>query len=172
MSERAATVRDAIRVLNEALEAEPEAVRAIFACRPDTGGGLDDHPTIQVGGERGKISALGLINGIFGVREADGYGYITAEFDDAGAVGAVGAVRRFMETAPIKWRATVDFVLDGVRGRLVTTIEADSEDQARARGYAEFERDALDLGLSSHECGCCLDDARVFTLSMRAELLS
>ena len=94
------SVQDAIRVLNEALEAEPEAVQKIFALRVKTTGKLSDHPTIQIG-PGDQISALGLINGIFGVRADDLYGYITGEFDED------GRVLRFVETGPVHTRLGV-----------------------------------------------------------------
>jgi hypothetical protein len=99
MTSPSATVQDAIRVLNEALAAEPAAVRKIFACRPDTSGGLNEHPTIQVG-PTGAISALGLINGIFGV-DSDDCGYIAAEYD-VDADGITDLLRFVEPTAPVK----------------------------------------------------------------------
>ena len=85
-----ATPADAVRILNEALAAEPDAVDRIFARQAAPAGKLVDHPTIQVG--RNTLSALGIINGIFGVDER-GWGFIAAEIEQE-----TGRIIRFCET--------------------------------------------------------------------------
>lgn len=81
-----ASADDAIRVLNEALQADPEAVNRIFQ-HVRHNGALNDHPTIQVGSKdpEGKdqphLSALGLINGIFGVQPGTSWGWIAVVID-------------------------------------------------------------------------------------------
>lgn len=88
-------IRDAVRVLNEALAADPEAVNRLFNHRVRVNGALTLHPTIQVvslsvkdarpedtGEARvNTLGVLGLINGLFGV-DVDGWGYIVSVHDD------------------------------------------------------------------------------------------
>ena len=82
---RATTVEQAVRVLNEALEADPEAVNALFAHREQCSIIFADHKTIQVSADGGtclpaySVGLLGIINGIFGV-DGDGWGAIVAEY--------------------------------------------------------------------------------------------
>lgn len=77
-----ADVDRAIRILNEALVHEPEAIRKLFTIRAELRTNkLHHHPTIQV--TRDDLSVLGLINGIFGVDE-DHWGHITAVWDTNG----------------------------------------------------------------------------------------
>lgn len=70
----------AVEVLNRALAADPEAVRLLFNYRVGCNQELADDPTIQVSSYRPKgamtLGALGLLNGIFGIR-GDGMGYLT-----------------------------------------------------------------------------------------------
>lgn len=73
----------AVEVLNRALEADREAVTALFNTRLRCNEKLADDPTIQVGGwQDGKstIGPLGIINGIIGIQE-NGWGYIAARYD-------------------------------------------------------------------------------------------
>jgi hypothetical protein len=79
-----ATVEQAVRILNEALVADPEAVNNLFQHRVPCNGELAAHKTIQVAGDgdtvgRGgtDVSALGIINGIFGV-DGSSWGAIAA----------------------------------------------------------------------------------------------
>lgn len=78
------TAEDAVRVLNEALLQDPDAVHLIFRHVPHNGT-LATHPTIQVAGGPGTpvphISALGLINGIFGVHPGTSHGLIAVVLD-------------------------------------------------------------------------------------------
>lgn len=75
-------INHAINVLNRALNKDPIAINAImehrFSCNKD----LVDDPTIQVmdNGDTYLVGTLGLINGIFGIRE-NGHGYIAAVYD-------------------------------------------------------------------------------------------
>jgi hypothetical protein len=78
-------VDHAIAVLNELVALDREAVEQLVEYRVACGSGIADHPTAQVTGDSESgphIGMLGVINGIFGVN-ARGWGYITAEFDDA-----------------------------------------------------------------------------------------
>jgi len=75
-------IQAAIDVLNEALEADPEAITNLLNIRIPCNKALADHPTIQSGLELSdgsfRISPLGLINGLFGIDER-GWGFIGAE---------------------------------------------------------------------------------------------
>lgn len=81
-----ATADDAIRILNEALQADPDAVNRIFQ-HVRHNGALNEHPTIQVGmmdaegNSQPHLSALGLINGIFGVQPGTSWGWIAVVLD-------------------------------------------------------------------------------------------
>lgn len=90
--------RRAVRVLNEALAADP-SVAKLFKQRVCINQALADHPTIQVSSEGGvtTVGVLGLINGLFGIR-SDGYGHITAVVDEK-----TGEIQRFEETHTWKY---------------------------------------------------------------------
>ena len=64
-------------MLNQALEADPDAINELMNKSVEVNKALADHPTIQVGKWGGKLRLrpLGLINGLFGVME-DGWGHI------------------------------------------------------------------------------------------------
>jgi len=66
------TVDEAIAVLNRALEHDREAVSAVLLNRVPCNEALADDPTVQVSitdGGSSTLSALGLLNGLFGVDE-------------------------------------------------------------------------------------------------------
>jgi hypothetical protein len=69
--------------LNEILRVDPQAITALIDNRIACNQELSDHPTLQVSGTVGSptVGLLGIINGLVGVR-ADGWGYITAVYDD------------------------------------------------------------------------------------------
>lgn len=88
----------ALAILNEAVDADPEAMAALISARVRCNKTLADHPSIQVlahnpdeeitpgspnVGSITEVGFLGVLNGLFGIR-ADGWGHITAEFDDTG----------------------------------------------------------------------------------------
>ena len=71
-------VEQALQVLNEALALEPEAISDLMFHRVRIGRELADHQTIQCrpsGPDSYEVSALGLINGLFGADEND-WGFI------------------------------------------------------------------------------------------------
>jgi len=79
---------NAVKILNEALELEPDVIRRMFYFKFCVGPGLVEHPTIQVlkadnvrDFDIHTLGVLGLINGLFGIR-ADGYGRITGIYED------------------------------------------------------------------------------------------
>ena len=97
-------VENAVKVLNEALSADSEALHALYFARVVVNDKLASHPSIQVGPidnnsfyrgqllnrsteepESNHMGLLGLINGLFGVDD-DGYGFITAVCEDDGRI--------------------------------------------------------------------------------------
>ena len=93
---------EAVKVLNEALAADPIAVNALMRMMVPVNELLAAHPSIQVGkgsdmgGEFDDayyMRPLGLINGLFGVND-DGWGYIFAETDDKGNIVRFGLIRQ------------------------------------------------------------------------------
>lgn len=87
--------------LNRLLEdvATREAIECLMSLRAVVSEELYDHPAIQVrdGGAGASLSFLGLLNGIVGRINGgfyDGWGHVTAHFDDA-----TGRLLRFTRTA-------------------------------------------------------------------------
>lgn len=76
------TIDHAIAVLNEAVEKDREAMRALIFNHVPCNDALADHPTIQVKDRNGETSVgfLGVLNGLFGIAP-DGCGAIAAEFE-------------------------------------------------------------------------------------------
>lgn len=76
----------AVRVLNRIHAADPTVLPTLIAHRVECNSTLAADPTVQVGCDHAggpyKVGLLGIINGIFGIREPDGSGYIGAEYDD------------------------------------------------------------------------------------------
>ena len=78
------TPEDAIKVLNEALEIDCDAIKALIEYRVLCNEKLADHPSIQVRAydpEGLKVGLLGIINGLFGSDKETGYGYIAIDGD-------------------------------------------------------------------------------------------
>ena len=81
-----------IKTLNNALEDDRKAVTALMLnSRVDCNDKLAEHPTIQVHcydsetNERTdecSVGTLGLLNGLFGISEEDGWGAIAAVIDE------------------------------------------------------------------------------------------
>lgn len=72
----------ALQVLNELVQADPVAAKALVETRVPCNGALLTHPTIQVVGNTSdgfRVGMLGILNGIFGIE--DGWGPIAAVFD-------------------------------------------------------------------------------------------
>lgn len=82
MKNRTVTVEKAIEILNEALETDPLAIRALFDTQVLCSQELGRHPTIQVGfdGENCHVTILGIINGLFGIDKRK-WGTIAAHYD-------------------------------------------------------------------------------------------
>ncbi|MHC5544538.1 hypothetical protein ACYOEI_40425 [Singulisphaera rosea] len=85
------TIEDAVRVLNEAYERDPEAVARLVTSRVSCNEHLADHPLILSGkdeDQRSVVGMIGLLNGIFGdAKQAVGASY---EFDGDGSLTLVG----------------------------------------------------------------------------------
>ena len=81
-------IKRAVRVLNEALEADPEAIHRLFNMRVSVNDELGQHPTIQVWSREEtstgqlELRVLGLINGLFGIFD-NGSGYIGVDVEGA-----------------------------------------------------------------------------------------
>lgn len=81
-------IEDAVRVLNEALEADPVAINALFNCSVTCNSKLANHPTIQVGKEGDSVwyvRLLGIINGLFGV-DVEQWGFIYMSLSPYGTI--------------------------------------------------------------------------------------
>ena len=79
-------VLEAIKVLNEFNQLEPDLCFQLMTTRYSVSDELaNDHPTIQarkgIAPDLATMSILGLINGLFGVDEDDGWGLISAQID-------------------------------------------------------------------------------------------
>lgn len=84
--ERASTVEQAVKILNEALKADPAAVNSLFNNRVACNGNLAKHKTIQVAQSGGplcngsyELGVIEIINGLFGVDDTNG-GAIAAQY--------------------------------------------------------------------------------------------
>lgn len=74
----------AIDMLNDILEADPKAISELFTHRVSCNNELADHRTVQVRDDN-TVSALGVLNGLFGVDES-GWGYIAAVCNEDGLI--------------------------------------------------------------------------------------
>lgn len=75
---------ETIQFLNGLLELDRPAIAALIANRVPCNESLANHPTVQVNAQHGGywVGILGILNGLFGIDEKDGWGYIVAVFDD------------------------------------------------------------------------------------------
>jgi len=107
MLKESVTVEDAIALLNEAVLLDRAAMSELFLRkRVACSDAFADHPTIQVGSEKGQgnVGVLGIINGLFGVDEHR-YGAIAmiVDFDDGqgpNSISKFGQINRFERTPP------------------------------------------------------------------------
>jgi hypothetical protein len=84
------------RVLNRALESDPDAISKLFSYRVECNDKLADDPTIQVrvrDGEHPTVGAFGVIAGLLGVTEDD-FSLIAMEVEGDGS----NRIRRFFVT--------------------------------------------------------------------------
>ncbi|MEN6369496.1 MAG: hypothetical protein ABFD77_07355 [Thermotogota bacterium] len=84
------TVLDVLGLLNEAVDLDHEAVRALCEGRVPCNEDLARHPTIQVSSYQSEESAaksayrvglIGILNGLFGIDPESGWGAIAANYD-------------------------------------------------------------------------------------------
>jgi hypothetical protein len=85
VSREEVSIDDTIEYLNELLALDAKAMAALIGSRVPCNAALRDHPTALVlatgpTGSNARIGILGLLNGLFGVRD-DGLGEICAIFD-------------------------------------------------------------------------------------------
>jgi hypothetical protein len=84
------SIDEAIALLNEAVASDPAAMKSLVETRVRCNVALGGHPTIQVtfgdSPAEVRVGLLGIINGLFGVREVDGYGRVQAVFDKGGSI--------------------------------------------------------------------------------------
>lgn len=83
MTDMDAAIDAAIAVLNQALEADPEAVAGLVNHRVPCNAKLAAHPTIQVGPD--GVGLLGILNGLFGA-DPRGWGFICAVLSEDGTI--------------------------------------------------------------------------------------
>lgn len=72
-------IDQAVKVLNEALLSDHDALKNLINCRVPCNDILRDHESIQVGVNKlniASISTLGLINGILGIEPLTGFGFV------------------------------------------------------------------------------------------------
>ncbi len=89
-------VRHAVKVLNEALECDREAITELVNMRVECNDGLSAHPTIQVGMFKDvhKVGVLGLLNGALGNSPS---GVIGAKGTMDGDTGRFLRIKRFVD---------------------------------------------------------------------------
>lgn len=89
---------EVIMLLNELLLKDPECIRALVAHRVPCNDAIANHPTIQVHQHKDQkqplVGLLGLLNGLFGIRE-DGFGAFIMEIDDEGNILKFKATEEF-----------------------------------------------------------------------------
>lgn len=81
------TVDAAVKLLNEANDADPDAMSRLISHRTPCNDRMANHPTIQVGkdGSTFLVGMLGIINGIYGTR-VNGHGFVAAITNDEGEI--------------------------------------------------------------------------------------
>lgn len=86
------TVLDALALLNEAVDLDHEAMRALCEGRVPCNEDLARHPTIQVSSCQSakstaksayRVGLIGILNGLFGIDPESGFGAIAGIFDVA-----------------------------------------------------------------------------------------
>lgn len=160
-SVRSDFVDRAVAVLNEALQASPEAVTKLFANRVLCTAELRDHPTVQVRAITDgtvTLGALGVINGILGLT-SEGAGPVTAVMDQE-----TNAITEFRRSESAKREAPgVD--TDLLRDLVARVDVAEQETAAmkmratqaeeallRANDHSEMYREAW-AALGAPDCG-------------------
>jgi len=87
------TIDDAIGFLNSLVEVDADAVTRLVDARVQCNQEMADHESVQVqaydGDENYSVGILGVLNGLFGTFDcgpAEGWGPITALFNEDGSV--------------------------------------------------------------------------------------
>lgn len=106
------TTHDVVKLLNEAIALDPQAIRTLTNNRVACNAALDDHRSIQCvshglkpnpavpeGAEYG-VGLLGILNGIFGLNE-QGRGPIEGVYDMDPETGALTLVRFHSTSLPV-----------------------------------------------------------------------
>lgn len=97
MLKETVNAQDVCDVLNEMLKLDKTCITALVNHREPCNDAIANHPTIQVqqySGEISKVGLIGVLNGIFGIRE-DGMGAIAMVIEDDGSISG------FKKTADI-----------------------------------------------------------------------
>ncbi len=88
-------VDEVIELLNTYLDFDRRALTYLIRHQVSCNKDMAEHPTIQVRGYDPKtnepidttfVGMLGILNGLFGTRESDGWGHITVILDKAGQI--------------------------------------------------------------------------------------
>lgn len=89
-------VKDIIKVLNEALKIDGNAINELFSKRVEVNNKLANHKSIQVRQQKEEktctLSILGLLNGIIGI-DKNVYGPITAYYSETGTDDSEESIR-------------------------------------------------------------------------------
>lgn len=93
------TLTECINYLNSLVDCDKNAIHALVSNRVPCNQELADHPTCQVFTQNYgfHVGLLGIINGIFGVREIGG-GYIAASFVDDEKSSYGKSLEKFIRT--------------------------------------------------------------------------
>lgn len=102
MQRGSVTVDEAITLLNEAVQRDPDAIETLLESHVPCNALLAQHPTIQcwLVDRKPRVGLLGILNGLFGVDEYR-YGPIMSVHDGA------GRLLRFARTAEV-WQDVAD----------------------------------------------------------------
>lgn len=89
-------VKQAVKILNEVLDTDPEAITQLINMRVECSESLSSHQTIQVGVYDGvyKVGVLGLLNGALGDSPS---GVIGAKGPMEGETGRFLRIKRFVD---------------------------------------------------------------------------
>jgi hypothetical protein len=96
-----ASPKEVVRLLNDCLALDRDAVQLLIDNRVPCNGALLDHPTVQCG-QSGTVGMLGILNGLCGTIPSgkhEGWGYIAATYDDDGKLISFGLLEP--EASPV-----------------------------------------------------------------------
>lgn len=86
-----------VKFLNLLLTYDREGISKLFETRIECNKKLGDHPTVQVYFNKKQnndyIGILGLLNGLFGISDNDGFGAIAMDLDDNGIITKFERIR-------------------------------------------------------------------------------